>query len=94
MRLIKTPVAIAVILLVAFDGMTVSRIWLNGWPKRVTLTNTNDATRFEIHVTRLAFTSWDWLLMASVVLLHVGLFWLAWRAWCVARQSTTEIPPR
>ena len=79
MRRLRVPFTALLLLFLLVDGLVLSRLWISGWPKRISLTGERDVAR--IQVIPISFTSTDWLILALLIGAHIVLLFLVWKTW-------------
>jgi hypothetical protein len=91
MRYLKVPLTASLIVVVLMDGVVGYRLWDSGWPKRIGLTSDQKGIE-QVQVMPVPFTGLDWLILVTVIGVHVVLFYLVWRAWHSSRVRAGALP--
>jgi hypothetical protein len=76
MRIYRFLATILGIMLV-FDVSLAFWLWKNGWPHDVNATTTGSISRIEF--VPVAFRTVDWMILALLICLQIGLGCLVWR---------------
>jgi hypothetical protein len=80
MHRLRLPLTAFLVVVALIDIGGVSHLWRSGWPKRVSLESVQPGVA-RIETTSIPFTGVDWLILALLIIFHIALFYLLWRAW-------------
>jgi hypothetical protein len=95
---LKVPLTTFVVIFVLVDMVGGFHMWESGWPKRITFTSDQPGIG-QVHVARIPFTGFDWLILVLVISIHAVLFYLVWKGWRsqsvrLCSKPSNELPCR